>query len=144
MRSPGPPSRTRDTVSASGGGGEATTHATYAGEGVLLEGTGAGYLDAEMEAVSERTTSDGIRLVVRSTQLGDPLSEACEVDGLVRVGIVDGDLVDVTIVESRAGRRELRHRRWGQRPPDVGRRRPSPWAPSRPPSRTDRPTRQKR
>jgi hypothetical protein len=38
--------------------------------------------------------------VVRSTLLGDPASGLCEVDGLVRVGIVDGDLVDVTMVES--------------------------------------------
>jgi hypothetical protein len=50
-----------DTVSASGGG-DSTTPSTYAGQGVLLEGSGAGYLDAEMQAVSDRTTGEGIRL----------------------------------------------------------------------------------
>ena len=90
-----------DTVSASGGGGaDSTTSPSYDGQGVILEGSGAGYMDEGMQPVSERTTGDGIRLVVRSTILGEPESEPCQVDGLVRVGIVDGDLVDVTMVES--------------------------------------------
>ena len=95
-----------DTVSASGGdegGATGSFGGDSDGRGVLLEGSGAGYFDGELQPVSERTTGDGIRLVVRSTPLGAPQSDPCAVDGVVRVGIVDGDLIDVVLVESAPG-----------------------------------------
>ncbi len=92
----------RDDVSALGGGATASgADAGYEAGGGVREG-GPGYLDPEMELVSDRTTEEGIRLVVRSTDLGTG-GGACEIDGLVRVGIVDGDLIDVARFETTPG-----------------------------------------
>ena len=90
----------RDSVSAAGGGTASDTGSEgLFSPGPVLEGTGAGYLDPQMELQSDRTTAEGIRLVVRTTVL-DPQNPPCQIDGLVRVGIVDGQLIDVALMET--------------------------------------------
>lgn len=94
----------RDTVTASGGaGGGGSAVADELADEASFEGGGAAYLDPVMELVSTRTTAEGIRLVVRSTMFGDSGGDPCAVDGLVRVGIVDGDLIDVAPFETSPG-----------------------------------------
>ncbi|MET0903101.1 MAG: hypothetical protein ABWZ52_07670, partial [Acidimicrobiales bacterium] len=88
-----------DTLTATGGAAAAGDD--DAGSGLLIEGVSPSYLDPEMELLSERTTAEGIRLVVRSTVLGPrPDGGPCVVDGLVRVGIEDGPLIDVALFET--------------------------------------------
>jgi hypothetical protein len=73
------------------------------GGGTLEEGFGYGFgygYEGPMELVTERTTAEGIRLVVHTTGLGEPEGDPCSPDGVARVGIVDGDLVDVVMLET--------------------------------------------
>jgi hypothetical protein len=95
----------RDTLTASGGdqsldGGQTSPAPTWNTEGFLPGGSAD--LDYQLDPVSARTTADGIRLVVHSTDLGQS-NGPCMVDGWVRVGIVDGDLVDVLRVDTAPG-----------------------------------------
>ena len=83
-----------DTLTA--GGGAAADGANGGGE--PYTGTFGGYEGSGydvLELVTERATDEGIRLVVRSTPLGAADREPCAVDGMVRVGVVDEQLVDV-------------------------------------------------
>ena len=90
----------RDTLTAAGGGSDDGAEA--GGGAPVLEGTGYGPVDLDMELVSDRTTAEGIRLVVRTTPL-DSQSSPCQIDGLVRVGIVERQLIDVAYLETAPG-----------------------------------------
>lgn len=96
----------RDAVAALGGSGDA------GGSGVSVSttvpsGEGGLHHEERMQLVSERTTAEDIRLLVRSTGLGAPDGDSCAVDGLVRVGVVADGLVDVAFVESAPARAAL-------------------------------------
>ena len=91
-----------DTVTAGGGGGSGSsgTSPVDVSEG----GSPAPYADlgSQLAHVSARTTDAGIRLVVHASELGQA-NGPCVPDGVVRVGVVDGDLIDVVIMETAPG-----------------------------------------
>ncbi len=90
----------RDPVSTSGGDDGALASGG-GGSDPSGEEVGYGYgFGTPMELLTERTTAEGIRLVVRTTGLGAPEGDPCAPDGVVRVGVVGGDLVDVVMLES--------------------------------------------
>jgi hypothetical protein len=82
------------------------------GSGGLVEEQGTGYFDyfgPSLPLVGERTTDEGLRLVVR---LGKPYEayqhageDPCLPDGLARVGVTDGDLVGGMTTEVHPGSR---------------------------------------
>jgi hypothetical protein len=92
-----------DTVATDLGGGGSLSGgppATSLDEG----GIPLGYanLGAQLDPVSARTTEQGIRLVVHTSGLGQA-NGPCVADGVVRVGVADGDLIDVLVMESAPG-----------------------------------------
>jgi hypothetical protein len=90
----------RSSITASGPGTDLSGRGAGGGGGVAVNESGPPHLEDRMQLVSERTTAEGLRLVVRSTGLGSPDGDPCEIDGLVRVGVVDGELVDVAVLDS--------------------------------------------
>ncbi|MFL6204938.1 MAG: hypothetical protein ACJ739_06275 [Acidimicrobiales bacterium] len=95
-----------DAVTAAGGaarggrrGGDGTAP-TYLGDGSLQNEISN--LGSQLDRVSARTTEAGIRLVVHTSGLGPPTGP-CVPDGVVRVGVADGDVIDVVVVESAPG-----------------------------------------
>jgi hypothetical protein len=92
-----------DTLTAGGGGGGTSSGgppATYVTDGSIQNG--GAFLGAQLDPVSARTTEEGIRLVVHTSGLG-PATGPCVPDGVVRVGVADGDLIDVVLLESAPG-----------------------------------------
>jgi hypothetical protein len=95
----------RDTLVA--GGGQASDGEGEGAAGVdehddALDDSNLSLLGAGLDPVSARTTDDGVRLVVHSSGLGQS-NGPCFIDGVVRVGIVDGDLIDVVFLDTAPG-----------------------------------------
>ena len=99
----------RQSLSAAGGTGASneTSPPTTSGGGDGLYELGGGYLDyigPALALVDERTTDEGLHLTIRlgkpydayTEQPGDP----CLPDGVVRVGVLDDDLIGVATMET--------------------------------------------
>jgi hypothetical protein len=93
----------QDTLTAAGGqsGGDDAAIDVIEGGGGLPYGD-LSLLDGGLDQVSARTTAEGLRLVVQSSGLGQS-NGPCFVDGVVRVGIVDRDLIDVVHINTAPG-----------------------------------------
>ena len=92
----------RDTLTAAGGGGAddagESPPPSFVDEQYRPQGS-TGDIDAHLAPVSARTTEQGIRLVVHTTGLASS-APSCAIDGVVRVGVVDGDVIDVVHMET--------------------------------------------
>ena len=94
----------RDTVTAAGGGDASDSgDDASGGAGADLEGTHRLPRRRRWSSESDRTTAEGIRLGRAHHPARSAEPDRAQIDGLVRVGIVDDELIDVALLETGAG-----------------------------------------